>query len=308
MRESFTYGSVRGAARKERSLPRLSNWNSTGEPDNEFTMRMSQRGIEHPTARSQAALSLRRSAFNTSRTRTPRRARMSISASVLNRSIRPRRRSLTRGWVMRSIFANSAWVRCLDSMTFCTLISKSARTSRCSASPPEKPTSRKTLPVDRVIFSFIYVLPFSELFTASILDQCAETLPCKIGIPFGSLCRALFEGVQNIDSFSEFRQIEHSVFEPRVNADFLHADAHSGHRLPIIRLKPLLDTTQLKSRDPARVIGKFSKCAARRGEPNQRLIHAAQYAGISIPCQIGLRSSLRGWFQADATRCREMSW
>ena len=266
---------------------------------------MNHHGIEHPTARFQAALSLRRSAFNTSRTRTPRRARISISASVLNRSIRPRRRSLTRGCVMRRVFANSAWVRCLDSMSFCTLISKSARTSRCSASPPEKPTSRKTLPVDRVTLSFIYVLPFCRFLTASILDQCAETLSRKISIPFGSLFRALFERVQNVDSFRIFRQIEHSMFKARANADFLHADANSDHRLPIIRLKPLLDTTQLKSSNPARVIGKFPKCVAGRSEPNQRLVHAAQYANISIPCQIGLRSSLRDQSQVDAARsCR----
>lgn len=36
---------------------------------------------------------------------------MSMSASVLNRSIRPRTRSLTRGWVTRRIFASSACLR-----------------------------------------------------------------------------------------------------------------------------------------------------------------------------------------------------
>ena len=40
--------------------------------------------------------------LTTSRTPTPRRASMSIKASVLNRSMRPRRRSLTRGCVTRS--------------------------------------------------------------------------------------------------------------------------------------------------------------------------------------------------------------
>lgn len=258
---------------------------------------MRHRAIEHPTASAQAALSLRRSGFNTSRTRTPRRARMSISASVLNRSIRPRRRSLTRGWVMRRAFANSAWVRCLESMSFCTLINKSARTSRCSASPPEKPTSRKTLPVDRVILSFIYVLPFARLLTVSSFDQCAETLARKIGIPFGSLSRVLLEGVQHVDSFRKSRHVENPMFEPRVDADLLHTHADGSHRLPIVRLKPLLDTAQLKSSNPARIIGKFSKCATGRSEPNQRLVHAAQYAGISISCQIGLRSNSRAHMQ-----------
>ena len=84
------------------------------------------------------------------------------------------------------------------------------------------------------------------------------------------------------------------MFKTRMDSDFLYTNTNSSHRLPIIRLKPGLDTTQLKSSSPARVVGKFSEFATGRSEPNQRLVHTAQYAGISIPCQIGLRGGYGG--------------
>src|SRR5262245_28456866 len=61
---------------------------------------------------------LDRDGLTTNRTATPNLASMSINASVLNKSIRPRRRSLTRGCVTRSTFAAAACVRRLDAMVF----------------------------------------------------------------------------------------------------------------------------------------------------------------------------------------------
>ena len=56
----------------------------------------------------------------TSRTPTPSLASISISASVLNKSIRPRSRSLMRGCVTRNTFAASACLSLLDVIAFCT--------------------------------------------------------------------------------------------------------------------------------------------------------------------------------------------
>ena len=56
--------------------------------------------------------------LTTRRTPTPSLASMSISESVLNSSMRPRRRSLTRGCVTRRIFAASACFNRLDSIAF----------------------------------------------------------------------------------------------------------------------------------------------------------------------------------------------
>ena len=204
---------------------------------------------------------------------------MSIRASVLNKSIRPRRKSLTRGWLMRHLFANSAWVRRLDSISFWTLIIKSARTSKCSASPAVNPTSRKTLPVDRVILSFIVTLPSVRYFAASSLDQRSKTVSGEVCISFRSFSRALFKGVQDINALGKLHHIENSMFKIGMDADLVHTDANSGHWLPIIRLKPLLDTAQLESGNAARVFREHPQIASGRPEPDQRFIHHGKICG-----------------------------
>ena len=202
-----------------------------------------------------------------------------MSASVLNRSIRPRSNSLTRGWVMRRVLANSACVSLLDSISFWTLINKSARTSRCSASPGAKPISRKTLPLDRVILSLISNLSCRGFLAASSQNQRAKSVPRKRCFSTGSFPSSLLEGVQNIDGLRELRDVENSMFKPGVNADFLHAGANCGHRLPIIRLEPLLHTAQLEPGNAARILRERSKVASRRSEPNQRLIRHVTICG-----------------------------
>jgi len=214
-----------------------------------------------------------------------------MSASVLNRSIRPRRKSLTRGWVILSIFANSACVRCLDSISFCTLIIKSARTSRCSASPAENPRSRKTLPLDRVTFSFIVILPLSRLLATSLLEQRTKSVPSEVRFSLWGFSRALFKSVQDIDPFRKLGHVKNSMLKAGVDTDFLNTGTHGAHWFPIIRLQTLLDAAQLKSCNTARVLRKSSKIATGRPEPNQRLVHTVQYPGISISCQMAIRSS-----------------
>ena len=214
-----------------------------------------------------------------------------MSASVLNRSIRPRRKSLTRGWVILSIFANSACVICLDSISFCTLIIKSARTSRCSASPAENPMSRNTFPLDRVTFSFIVILPLCRLLATSLLDQRTKTVPSEIRFSLWGFSRALFKSMQDIDSLRKLRHVENAMLKAGVDTNFLNTGTHGTHWFPIIRLQTLLDATQLESCNTARVPRKSSKIATGRREPNQRLVHTAQYLGISIPRQMAIRSS-----------------
>ncbi len=212
---------------------------------------------------------------------------MSMSASVVNRSIRPRSKSFTRGRVMRRVRANSTWVSRLDSISFWTLINKSARTSRCSASPGAKPTSRKTLPLDRVILSFIFNLPCRRFLAASFQNQGAKPISCERRVPHGSFPASFLEGVQNINGIRELRDVENSMFEPRVNADFLNAGANRVYRFPIIWLKALLNTAQLEPGNAARVRRKSPKVFMRRSEPNQRLIRHAILCGhcrtLSIP-------------------------
>src|SRR4029077_10843403 len=68
--------------------------------------------------------------------------------------MRPPSRSLTRGWVTRRIFAAAFCLRRRDAIIFWTWIIRSARIKRCAASS-RNPRSRNTLPVERVIASFI---------------------------------------------------------------------------------------------------------------------------------------------------------
>ena len=82
----------------------------------------------------------------------------------------------------------------------------------------------------------------------------------------------LLEGMENVDTLREFGYIEHSMFESSVDADFLNAGSHCGHRLPVIRFKPLLDTPQLEPRNSARIRGKSFEVAPRRSKPEQSLI------------------------------------
>jgi hypothetical protein len=196
-----------------------------------------------------------------------------MSVSVLNKSIRPRSKSLSRGRLMRRLFANSAWVRRLDSISFWTLIIKSARTSRCSASPGANPTSRKTLPLDRVILSFILNLPWRRTFAASSQDQCTKPVSGKVRFSFGSFPSPLLECVQNINPFRKLRHIKYSMFEPSVDTDLLHTGPNCGHRLPVIRLKPLLDPAQLEPGDTPCVLRESPEVNLGRPEPNQRLVH-----------------------------------
>ena len=195
-----------------------------------------------------------------------------MSVSVLNRSIRPPSKSLTRGLLMRRLFANAAWLRCLDAISFWTLIIKSARTSRCSASPGGNPTSRKTLPLDRVIFSFISNLPCRGAFAAPFQDQRTKPVSCQVRFSFESFPSSLLEGVQNINTFGKLRHIENSMFEPSVDTDLLHTGSNCGHRLPIIRFKPLLNAAQLEPGDASCVRRESLEVALGRPEPNQRLI------------------------------------
>jgi hypothetical protein len=229
-------------------------------------------GVNCPTPSTQAALRARRECLRTSRTRTPRRARMSMSASVLNRSMRPRRKSLIRGWVMCRTFANSAWVRCLASINFWTLIINSARTSRCSASPGANPTSRKTLPLDCVILSFILNLLCCRTFAASLQDQRTKPVSSKVRFSFGSFPSSLLESMQNINTFGKLRHIENSMLKPSVDTDLLHTSTNFGHRLPVIRLKSLLDAAQLEASNASCILWKSLEIALRRSEPEKRLI------------------------------------
>ena len=69
---------------------------------------------------------------------------------MLNSSIRPRTRSLTRGWVTPKSRAARVWVRPRALISCSMAIMRHERTARCSASPGGKPRSRNALPDEGV--------------------------------------------------------------------------------------------------------------------------------------------------------------
>src|SRR3972149_3747971 len=160
---------------------------------------------------------------------------MSMSVSMLKRSIRPRIRSLTRGCVTPRSSAASACFNPRAVITFCRFTIRSARTVRYSASSPEKPRSRKTFPLDRV--SFTFSMEHLSFPARALTDQRAQPAPGKIEVGLGCLPRAVFKGVQDIDRLGELRDVEPPMFSRGANADLLHAQSHARHWLPIDRLQ-----------------------------------------------------------------------
>ena len=209
-----------------------------------------------------------RDVLTTNRTTTPSLASMSISASVLNKSIRPLKRSLTRGWVTRRILAASACLRPRDSSVFCSWIRRSARTSRCSDSSAEKPTSRKTFPLDGVIlvFGFLGMTPLPQF------NKRVESLLPSIQVPLSGLLRLLCEGVKNIDAFVERRDVEHPMRTLNLDSDLANAGAHFWHRLPIERVESLLNSSQLKASQTTNRRRERANITSRRSEPDQGLV------------------------------------
>lgn len=57
----------------------------------------------------------------------------------------------------------------------------------------------------------------------------------------------LLEHMEHLHRFLEFGHKEHSIGPPFIpNTDFLDTRANRGHRLPVIRLLPLLDFEKLE--------------------------------------------------------------
>jgi len=197
---------------------------------------------------------------------------MSMSASVLKRSIRPRRRSLTRGWDTRKTFAASLCLRRRDAMSFWTWIIRSARTRRCSASPRRNPRSRNTLPVDGVTLTFMVHLPPRQIACTPLPYQGPESLSAELQFPFRSSPRPLLEPVEHVDGLHELGDVQDAMLQSGMNPDLPDARPDTGDRFPIKRVQSLLDTPEL---EPCQSPGISRKCphvTPRRAEPLDRLV------------------------------------
>ncbi len=197
---------------------------------------------------------------------------MSMRASVLKRSIRPRRRSLTRGWDTRIILAASRCLRRREAISFWTWIIRSARTSRCSASSRRNPKSRNTFPVEGVTLSFMVNLSSRQTPRASMRCQGSESLPGYFHVASRRLPGPFLKRVQYINGFCKLGHVQDAMFQRRVDPDFPYPRSDDRHRLPIERGQALLHTPELESCQSPGVVWKSPDVAARRSEPLKQLL------------------------------------
>src|SRR5436309_8431079 len=176
---------------------------------------------------------------------------MSIRVSVLKRSIRPRSRSLTRGWVTPRILAACICRRRRPRTMSWTWSIRMERIRRCSASSREKPRSRNTLPLDGTIFIFMAGYPSSHQSTTTPVDYLAQAGPRQFNVSPGSPTGLLLKCVEDIDTLRKAGDVNHPMFPTRVHANLLGATSHALERLPIIRDAPLLDQPQLVTGYPS---------------------------------------------------------
>ncbi len=225
-----------------------------------------------------ATLLPRRECLRTNRTRTPRRASMSMSASVLKRSILPRRRSLIRGWETRRILAASACLKPRELMSFWSWMSKSARIKRCSTSSGGKPRSRNTFPVDAVTLSFALTFRLPAMLASTSQDQGSKSLPGELHFPEGRFSRPLLERVEHVDPLRELGDVKDTMFASCVDSNLLGAWTDARHGLPIIRLHASLQPPQLEAGYPACIGRKRLQGFSNRCDPDERLVrHGGAY-------------------------------
>ena len=193
---------------------------------------------------------------------------MSISVSVLNRSIRPRRRSLTRGWLTRKIPATSAWVKSRDVINSCSLIMRSERIIKWAASLEENPRSLKTLLFDRVSSRF----RFCGILGTLPHKQFSKPVSRKLQLAFRRLPASLLKRMKHIDCLGKLGHVEYPVFDPRSNSDLSHAGTNVTHRFPIVRIESLLNPAELKADEPACIRGESFHIVTRGSGPKNRFV------------------------------------
>src|SRR5688572_13369389 len=101
--------------------------------------------------------------------------------------------------------------------------------------------------------------------------------------------------MQHVDALLEAGNVEHSVLVSRVESDLFHAGPATGPRLPIGRLKSLLNPSKLEPGRAARILRKGSEVVQRSSEPKDGLVHTdglykIQY--IDASAQGGTRAPL----------------
>jgi len=84
----------------------------------------------------------------------------------------------------------------------------------------------------------------------------------------------LLERMQHVDPFGKLRKVEHSVFQPSVNSDFIDPMIHRSYWLKVRWLQPLLDQSQKVTGVATSVFRKSAKILQRGSDPEEGfLVH-----------------------------------
>jgi hypothetical protein len=78
--------------------------------------------------------------------------------------------------------------------------------------------------------------------------------------------------MQHVDGLRELGDLQHSMLEGCVHADFAHPGPDTRHGLPVQGIQALLDASQLQACQSAGIPRKRAHIATRGAEPLQRFI------------------------------------
>jgi len=108
-----------------------------------------------------------------------------------------------------------------------------------------------------------------------------QSLSHDIHITLRGPATLFFERVQHIHGFDELRDLHDPVLHGGVNAYLIDVRSDGRHHLPVVRLQPLLNSSELEAREPSRICGKGPDVIAARSKPHQRPI--AHHAVCNYP-------------------------
>jgi len=121
-------------------------------------------------------------------------------------------------------------------------------------------------------------LPLGEIVSPSLHNQRMKPVSSEFQVPFWCFPGSLLERVKHVDPLRELRNIKDSMFGSGVDTNLPNTGSNGGHRLPVVRFKPLLDTPQLEPGDAASVRRKSFEIVPGRSEPKQSLVrHGSIY-------------------------------
>jgi hypothetical protein len=111
-----------------------------------------------------------------------------------------------------------------------------------------------------------------RIVSSPFVHQRAIAITRQLQLLWWRLTGPFLERVHDVHCFRERGDVEHAVFELRLNPDFSNAWADTGHRLPIFWVESSLDPTELEAAAATGDGGKRPDVATRTPEPRQRLV------------------------------------